>query len=234
MSKKLIVNADDFGQSDGINKGIILAHEKGIVTSASLMVRYPRAIDAARYATDNPSLGIGLHIDLGEWIFKNDQWEALYEVVSLDDYEDIKVEIEKQLETFYKIMNKAPTHIDSHQHVHLKQRVLPIVIEIAQSANVHLRNYSPNVKYCGKFYGQLDDGSPFHYGTSIKRLQEIILEFDDGLYELSCHPGVGDDVKSMYVLEREREVNTLCDLAIKECITRADIELCSFDGIGFS
>ena len=49
-SKKLIVNADDFGQSAGINSGIIRAHEEGIVTSASLMVRYATAADAAAYA----------------------------------------------------------------------------------------------------------------------------------------------------------------------------------------
>ena len=46
-NKKLIVNADDFGQSPGINKGIIKAREKGIVTSASLLVRYPAAVEAA-------------------------------------------------------------------------------------------------------------------------------------------------------------------------------------------
>ena len=60
----LIVNADDFGQSHGINEGIIAAHEKGIVTSASLMVRYPAASEAASYAQKNPRLSVGLHVDL--------------------------------------------------------------------------------------------------------------------------------------------------------------------------
>ena len=43
MSRAVIVNADDFGQSAGINRGIVEAHERGIVTSASLMVRWPAA-----------------------------------------------------------------------------------------------------------------------------------------------------------------------------------------------
>ena len=49
-TRRLIVNADDFGQSAGINEGIIRCHERGIVTSASLMVRWPHAAAAAEYA----------------------------------------------------------------------------------------------------------------------------------------------------------------------------------------
>ena len=119
-NKKLIVNADDFGQSPGINKGIIKAHEKGIVTSASLLVRYPAAVEAAGYAKSNPSLGIGLHIDLGEWFYHNGNWDPLYEVVPLDDTAAIAAEVKKQLESFNLLMERNPTHIDSHQHIHQK------------------------------------------------------------------------------------------------------------------
>ncbi len=51
----LIVNADDFGLSEGVNRGIIRAHEQGIVTSASLMVRGAAAAEAARYARAAPA-----------------------------------------------------------------------------------------------------------------------------------------------------------------------------------
>ena len=49
----LIVNADDFGLSPGVNAGVIEAHERGIVTSASLMVRWPRREQAAAYALEH-------------------------------------------------------------------------------------------------------------------------------------------------------------------------------------
>jgi predicted glycoside hydrolase/deacetylase ChbG (UPF0249 family) len=49
-NRYLIVNADDFGQSHGVNRGVIEAFENGIVTSASLMVRWPAAVEAAAYA----------------------------------------------------------------------------------------------------------------------------------------------------------------------------------------
>ena len=68
-TRYLIVNADDFGQSHGVNRGIMQAHRRGIVTSASLMVRWLAASEAAAYAREHPSLSLGLHVDLGEKIF---------------------------------------------------------------------------------------------------------------------------------------------------------------------
>src|ERR671914_186803 len=92
----LIVNADDFGQSRGINRGVIDAHRHGIVTSASLMVRWPAALEAAAYARAHPELSVGLHLDLGEWIFRGDRWEAVYEVVPSSDHEKVADEVARQ------------------------------------------------------------------------------------------------------------------------------------------
>ena len=83
----LIVNADDFGLSEGVNRGIIRAHEQGILTSASLMVRWPAAAEAARYAAQHPRLSVGLHLDLAEWVYRDDQWVPRYQVVPPDDAE---------------------------------------------------------------------------------------------------------------------------------------------------
>ena len=77
----LIVNADDFGQSPGVNRGVAAAHERGVVTSASLMVRWPAAAEAAEYARAHPELSVGLHLDLGEWAHRGGEWVCLYRVV---------------------------------------------------------------------------------------------------------------------------------------------------------
>jgi predicted glycoside hydrolase/deacetylase ChbG (UPF0249 family) len=55
----LIVNADDFGLSPGVNRSVVQAHERGIVTGASLMVRWPAATEATAYARANPGLSLG-------------------------------------------------------------------------------------------------------------------------------------------------------------------------------
>src|SRR2546426_8473794 len=84
-ARYLIVNADDFGRSAGVNRGIIRAHQHGIVTSASLMVRWPAAAAAAEYARRHSRLSVGLHLDLGEWVYGSSNWTVLYQVVALDD-----------------------------------------------------------------------------------------------------------------------------------------------------
>src|SRR6266849_943322 len=89
----LIVNADDFGQSHGVNRGIIEAHEHGVVTSASLMVRWPAADEAVVYSRAHRELSLGLHLDLGEWVYREDAWVPLYEVVPLNNTKAVADEV---------------------------------------------------------------------------------------------------------------------------------------------
>src|SRR5438034_2372867 len=100
LTKNLIVNADDFGLCAGVNRGVIEAHERGIVTSASLMVRWPAAGEAADYARGQGALSIGLHLDLGQWTFAEEEWKADYERVPLSNREEVEREVRRQLELF--------------------------------------------------------------------------------------------------------------------------------------
>src|SRR5215510_1184385 len=100
----LIVNADDFGQSPGVNRGIIEAHERGIVTSASLMVRWPAAAQAAVYSRKHPELGLGIHFDFSEWACRRGGWLPLYEVVADNDVEGIAREASRQLAAFRRLV----------------------------------------------------------------------------------------------------------------------------------
>ena len=105
-TKHLIVNADDFGLSAGVNRGIARAHQEGIVTSASLMVRYPAAVEAAAYARAHPQFSIGLHVDLCEWVFVNDTWNPRYEVVPAENARAVADEIARQLTAFRRLMGQ--------------------------------------------------------------------------------------------------------------------------------
>src|SRR5258708_35880261 len=81
----LIVNADDFGHSSAVNRGVTYAHDQGIVTSASLMVRWPAAVQAAEYARARPGLSLGLQLDFGEGIYKDENCTLVYTVVAIDE-----------------------------------------------------------------------------------------------------------------------------------------------------
>lgn len=227
----LIVNADDFGLSEGVNRGIIEAHERGIVTSASLMVRGAAVEEAARYARLHPALSLGLHLDLCEWIYKDGAWEPLYEVVPFEDGVAVAAEVSSQIESFRQIAGLEPTHLDSHQHVHRSEPLRSMMIEAANRLGVPLRHHSPLITYSGSFYGQTAKGEPYPEGISLDWLLDIIRALPAGVTELGCHPGFSNNLESTYRLEREEEVRVLCDAHVREVIRAEGIELCSFDGL---
>ena len=112
--RRLIVNADDFGQTPGINAGVIRCHERGILTSASMMVRWPEAQAAAGYARAARGLSVGLHLDLGEWTYRNEEWVLLYSVTVIDDAAAVRTEVLHQLDTFRRLMGRIP-----HTSIHI-------------------------------------------------------------------------------------------------------------------
>ncbi len=229
--RRLIVNADDFGLSAGVNRGIVEAHEHGIVTSASLMVRWPAATEAAVYGRSHPSLSVGLHVDLGEWSYRGNAWQPLYEVVPLNDPRAIKAEIERQIDLFQQLMGRAPTHIDSHQHVHRDEPVHTTLTKIARSLLVPLRHFTPSVQYFGGFYGQDGKGSTFSEAVSPAALIRMLADLPAGITELGCHPGYEGDFEAMYTAERAMEVHTLRDPAVRAALAAESIQLCSFHEI---
>jgi predicted glycoside hydrolase/deacetylase ChbG (UPF0249 family) len=224
----LIVNADDFGQSRGINRGIITAYRDGIVTSASLMVRWSAAAEAAAYAREHPTLSLGLHIDLGEHILRGGEWVPLYSVVSLENEAAFRDEISRQLGVFDRLMGHAPTHLDSHQHVHLREPVRAILLDIAERLRVPLRSCSPEVSYCGSFYGQADDGTPLPEVISVDGLLRILVTLPPGCTELGCHPAAHCDLHTMYGQERLEELKVLCDPRVRAAVLAMGFELRSF------
>jgi len=227
-TRYLIVNADDFGQSRGVNDGIVRAHGSGIVTSASLMVRWPAAPDASDYARKHPELSIGLHVDLGEQIFRAGEWVPLYGVVPLQDETAIRDEIFRQLSVFDRLVGHAPSHLDSHQHVHLREPVRAILVELAQRLGVPLRHCSPDITYRGNFYGQTADGAPLPDVISVNGLIHILETLPAGCTELGCHPAAQCDLHTMYSQERLEELKVLCDPRVREALLAKGIELRSF------
>jgi len=224
----LIVNADDFGRSAGINRGIATTHEQGIVTSASLMVRWPFAAEAAGYARDHPALSVGLHVDLGEWVPQaEDGWRTVYEVRA----EDLEAEVCRQLGRFRELVGHEPTHLDSHQHVHRSEPVASIVRVLGEELGVPVRSVSPEVRYCGDFYGQDRRGEPRQDAIGVKALLSLIASLPAGTTEMCCHPGDAADLESSYLYERSREIESLCDPRVRVALAAGGVELRSFNDL---
>lgn len=222
----LIVNADDFGLSPGVNAGIVEAHERGIVTSASLMVRAPAAEQAVVAVRAHPGLALGLHLDIAEWEYEAGEWRATYERCPPGDGAAVEAECLGQLAVFRELAGRDPTHLDSHQHAHMSEPMSSVASRLAAALEVPLR--AQGIRYEGGFYGQTGKGEPYPAGIAPGHLAELIESLPPGWTELGCHPGLGTDMKSSYAAEREAEVQALCDPAVKAALARAEVELRSF------
>ncbi|HLH24547.1 MAG TPA: ChbG/HpnK family deacetylase [Chloroflexota bacterium] len=146
----LIVNADDYGLSAGVNAGVLAAHRAGLVTSATLMANLPAAAGAVAAAP--PSLALGLHLNLTT----GEPCAGAARVPSLVDPAgrfprldrlllrlalgrvrrgDLEREIAAQLERALALGARLD-HLDGHHHVHLHPAVRPIALQIAAEYGV--------------------------------------------------------------------------------------------------
>ena len=148
----LVVNADDFGISRGVNRGIVEAHRAGLVTSTSLMANLPSAEDAVTRAAVCPELGLGLHLTLtaGRPLTPPGRIPTLVDpagrffvlgtlLARLTAGQVERSEIERELTAQVEWALRRgiqPGHLDSHHHVHIHPRIAPIVIRLAQTHGV--------------------------------------------------------------------------------------------------
>jgi predicted glycoside hydrolase/deacetylase ChbG (UPF0249 family) len=228
IERTLVVNADDFGQSPGVTRGIIEAHERGVVTSASLMVSWSASTTAAAYARARPELSVGLHVDLGEWMWCSGIWRPRYERVDTQNRHAVDREVRAQLEECRDLLGRDPTHLDSHQHVHRREPVLSVLIEIANELDVPLRHVTRGIRYCGDFYGQTATGESLPDLITVGALVSVLASLRQGMTELACHPGYTEDLDTIYQMERSVEVQTLCSGDVRVALEDERIQLASF------
>jgi predicted glycoside hydrolase/deacetylase ChbG (UPF0249 family) len=192
------------------------------------MVRTLNSVDAARYCRGSSTLDVGLHIDLGEWVFRNDKWQPLYQVVDLGDPAAVDKEVSAQISAFLDLVGRHPTHLDSHQNVHVRDPVRAIVLRYGSEMGIPVRHFSSRIHYCGAFYGQTTEGATLPDAISVEGLIRLLVNLEPEFTELACHPGYGTDLVSVYASEREEEVRTLCNPRIRERLAELGFTLTSF------
>ena len=225
--RRLIINADDFGMSPGVNRGVIRAHEEGVVTAASLMTRAAYAAEATAYARRSRRLSVGLHFDFGEWKCVEGNWLPAYMVTCPDDAAAIEGEATSQLDRFREWLGRNPTHIDSHQHFHRREPYRTVLRRVAAELGIPLREDGA-VRYVGAFYGQAEGGAPLEHHIRPYFFLELARTLAPGMTEMSCHPSAAPDTTTPYEHERLIELETLCDRRVREGLAELSITLTAF------
>jgi len=220
VTRHLIINADDFGASGGVNQAIVEAHTAGVLTSASLMVNGAAAQEAVALSDVNPELAVGLHWDV---VGEDDRDFAF------NDRAKVRSEFDSQLERFLELTGKAPTHIDSHRHTHMRPELREFFRELAAPLGVPVRG-DGRVHFIGGFYAQWEWGVTELAHVSVAALQRIMREeVGEGWTEIACHPGyVTPDYTPIYRSERESELRTLTDARIPAKLEELGIALESY------
>jgi len=250
-ARRLIVNADDFGLTAGVSRGILRAHREGLVTSTTVLASLPPQPELDATAAALGGLGLGLHFNL-TWGRPVSPPESVRSLVDADGRfgrdlavlaerarpEDVRREADAQIEAFARRFGRAPTHLDSHHHAHRVPRVMDAVVDVALGARLPLRSQDAgfrdglrrlDVATTDHFVG---DAQSEPYWTS-ERLLDQLAVLPLGLTELMCHPGVFDDdlAYSRYGRQREVELRALCDPEARATVERLDIRLCHFGAL---
>jgi predicted glycoside hydrolase/deacetylase ChbG (UPF0249 family) len=218
--RALIINGDDFGLSPGVNDGIIEAHQRGVLTSTSLMVTAPAAAQAAELAKSHPELSTGLH-------FVDDS-------PYLDDPDYAAEQFVAQLERFRELTGRDPTHVDAHHHVHARGGRIATFAKLVEPLGVPLR-LGGQVRYIGGFYAHTTPGVANVRFVSPEYLLHVVAnEAFEGFNELGCHPALQGDFDSSYRYEREVELATLTEPGLREGLGNLGVQLVSFHALALS
>lgn len=249
-ARRLIVNADDFGLTAGVSRGILRAHREGVVTSTTVLASLPPQ-EELDVAAAGSGLGLGLHFNLtwGRPVSPADTVASLVDgdgrfsrdLAALQEHarpDEVRRECEAQIETFTRRFGRPPTHLDSHHHAHRLPRVMDAVVDVVLAARLPLRSQDPGFRDGLRRRGIVTtdafvgDAQAEPYWTA-ERLLDQLATLPLGVTELMCHPGVFDEdlAYSRYGRQREIELAALCDAEARATVERLDIQLCHFGAL---
>jgi len=159
MEKRLIINADDFGICEGVNKGIVEAHCKGVLTSGTIMVNMLAAEQAVESARGLANFGVGIHLNLteGRPVSKEEDVKCMLDsdgkfalsagklAIRAALRGKVRAAIEAELSAQIQwVIDRGikPTHLDSHKHIHSFPAIFRIVCRLAKQFGI------PAIRFC--------------------------------------------------------------------------------------
>ena len=244
MTRRLIVNADDFGLTPGVSAGILSAHRHGIVTSTTVLAT--AAIDAEELAALRDSgLGVGIHVNLTlgrplsggrSLVDSNGRFvRDANHAAARADARDVEREVNAQIEKFAYLMRREPTHLDTHHHVGLLAPVTEVVLAAARRLGVAVRSQNETararaltagLRTSDHFFGESGPQAYWSLARTLARLRAL----PSGVSEFMAHPGWCDDALSYsrYGRQRETELAGLTDPEVRQAAGRTGIRLAHF------
>ncbi|ADL07122.1 chitin disaccharide deacetylase [Thermosediminibacter oceani] len=248
--KKLIVNADDFGLTPGINRAVKQGVIEGIITDTTLMVNMPAAREAMDIAMECFPDRVGIHLNLtcGRPVLDPAEVPSLVDksgrfyrrraaLMERATLRDIEKELRAQVDKFLRSGLK-PSHLDCHHHLHLHPMVAEIVAELALELNVPVRAVDSQTRAFFKSRGVItpDQFSVDFYGegASYQNLVSILDSYSYGVMEIMTHPGYCDQELleiSTYTHFREKELEILTNPFLRGVLEEKDIVLVSFNDL---
>ena len=245
--KRLIVNIDDFGMTQGINRGIIECLKFGIVKSTTIMVRMPHAENAVKLAKENGFTFFGVHLDLTEghpvipgrsllpiMVYlkrkKIDKAKKIMNGLNLD----LKV-IEKELQSQVDWLLErgiTVTHLDSHHGIHGFPGINEIVLEIADRLKLPVRHWQMNGSLPQGIIGT-DYFSEAFYGrkSTKKQFKKIVKSYNSCSLEIMSHAGYARWSLNPRLPRRKKELKILTDEELRRWLLKEDVELIGYNDL---
>lgn len=252
--KRLIVNADDFGLTDGVTAGIVEAVEQGAVTSTTAMACADGVAERLRRWGPRLPGRIGAHLQLtdgrpclpasevpslvgADGLFPRKRKDARAPAP-----DEVRREWEAQLARL-RDSGIQPSHLDSHHHVHFEPAVFPVFLEVARAQKLPVRSnrrFTRQIRERGLTCPDLCVIEWYGESLTAARLLEIVDRTfaslgGEGTVELMCHPGRSDAELaklSSYVADRDEELAALCAPELKEGLARRGVELVAMSALG--
>ncbi|MCL6570387.1 MAG: chitin disaccharide deacetylase [Bacillus sp. (in: Bacteria)] len=247
--KKLIINADDFGYSRGVNFGIIDSHQLGVLTSTTFMSNMPGTVQAAELAKQFPTLGVGVHLVLtcGRPLLNthrtivdvngNFRNLSFYKGAFTVDYDEVYIEWKAQIEKFLSF-GLEPTHLDSHHHTNSFGDIPEVFLSLAKEYGLPVRNNMGETIYNKLTLNNIKTTDSFSYliETALKDNEALDKLFENhNSVEVMAHPAYLDKEllsSSTFTYPRVDEVEFLTNQDIVNCIrSRKDIQLVTYKEI---
>jgi chitin disaccharide deacetylase len=244
MTRRLIVNADDWGLTRGVSEGILAAHRQGIVSSTTVLATAELDRELVARLRDS-GLGLGVHVNLtlgspltrgrslvdGDGRFVRDARRAAARVTAAD----VRAEVQAQVERFESAIKRRPTHLDTHHHVGLHSPVREVVLEVARALDVAVRSQdagtrarvrSAGLRTPDHFFGESGPDAYWSRDRTVRHLRELPV----GVSEFMCHPGWCDAALaySRYGRQRETEMIGLGGVDARATAAALGITLCTF------